>query len=694
MLPAAGDPDVILLGDFNSYAKEDPVTTLIGGGFTDLETLFHGAGAYSYLFDGQLGHLDYGFASASLLPQITGTDAWHINADEVDLFDYNDEILDSPGEATFEEKPDGSALVPPRVVFQPMSPYRASDHDPVLVGLFQVADLAITKTDGVTTAVPGGSVTYTITASNAGPDPVSGGTVADTFPAILTCTWTCVGAGGGTCTAAGAGNLSDTVNLPAGGSVTYTASCAVSAAATGTLVNTATVSSAVGDPNAGNNSATDTDTLTPQADLAVTKTDGVTTATAGGPVTYTITASNSGPSDAPGATVADTFPAALTCTWTCVGAGGGTCTAAGAGNLGDTVNLPAGGSVTYTASCTLSAAATGTLTNTATVAAPGGVTDPAPGNDSATDVDTVTAQADLVVTKTDGVTTATAGGPVTYTITASNPGPSDAPGATVADTFPASLTCTWTCVGAGGGTCTAAGAGNISDSVNLPAGGSVTYTASCTLSAAATGTLSNTATVTAPGGVTDPVPGNNNATDSDTVAAAPSADVSGTKTASGTFAVGGTVTYTVTLTNTGSGAQGDNPGDEFTDVLPPTLALVSATASSGTAVASTGTNTVTWNGSIPAGGGSVTITITATILPSAAGMTVSNQGAIHFDADGNGTNEASAVTDDPAAGGSGDPTSFVVADAPAVVEIPTLDWRGLLALAALLAALGAWRLRR
>ncbi len=82
------------------------------------------------------------------------------------------------------------------------------------------ADLSITKTDGVTTATPGGSVTYTITASNAGADPVTGGTVADTFPAILTCTWTCVGAGGGTCTAAGSGNINDTVNLPSGGSVT------------------------------------------------------------------------------------------------------------------------------------------------------------------------------------------------------------------------------------------------------------------------------------------------------------------------------------------------------------------------------------------------------------------------------------------------------------------------------------------
>ena len=123
------------------------------------------------------------------------------------------------------------------------------------------------------------------------------------------------------------------------------------------------------DPNTADNSATDTDTLTPQADLGITKTDGVTTATPGGSVTYTITASNAGPSNAPGATVADTFPASLTCTWTCVGAGGGTCTASGAGNINDTADLPAGASVTYTASCTISAAATGSLVNTATATA-------------------------------------------------------------------------------------------------------------------------------------------------------------------------------------------------------------------------------------------------------------------------------------------------------------------------------------
>jgi uncharacterized repeat protein (TIGR01451 family) len=515
----------------------------------------------------------------------------------------------------------------------------------------------------------GGSVSYTITASNSGGDPVTGATVADTFPAIETCTWTCVGAGGGTCTASGSGNINDSVNLPVGGSVTYTASCAIDASATGTLSNTATVSSAIADPNPANNSATDTDTLTPQADLAITKTDGVTTVTAGGSATYTITASNAGPSNAPGVTVADTFPASLTCSWTCAGAGGGTCTAAGSGNISDTVNLPGGGSVTYTATCAISAAATGTLSNTATVAAPAGVTDPTPGNNSATDSDTIAASADLAITKTDGVTSVTAGGSTTYTITASNAGPSNATGATVADTLPASLTCTWTCTGAGGGTCTAAGSGNINDTVNLPAGGSTTYTATCAISGAATGTLSNTATVTAPAGVTDPTPGNNSATDSDTVNPQ-GANVSGTKTVGGSFVPGNPVTYTVTLNN-GGGVQADNPGDEFTDVLPAQLALVSATASSGTALATVGTNTVTWNGAIP-GGGSVTITINATLLPNASGS-VSNQGAIAYDSDANGTNDANRTTDDPGTVTANDPTTFTVGGAQADLSITKTD---------------------
>ncbi len=257
------------------------------------------------------------------------------------------------------------------------------------------------------------------------------------------------------------------------------------------------------------------------ADLSITKTDGQATAVPGAPITYTIVASNAGPSSATGATVMDTVPAVITgVSWTCLGAGGGTCPANGAGNINHTVNLPAGGSVTYTLTGTVGASATGSLSNTATVTAPGGVTDSNPANNSATDTDTLTPRADLSITKTDGQTTAVSGSPVSYTIVASNAGPSTATGATVTDTVPAAITgASWTCVGAGGGTCAASGPGNINDNVNLPVGGSVTYTLIGTISPAAIGTLSNTATVAAPAGVTDLNLANNSATDTDTLVA-------------------------------------------------------------------------------------------------------------------------------------------------------------------------------
>ena len=149
--------------------------------------------------------------------------------------------------------------------------------------LFPVADLSITKTDHVTSATPGGSVTYTIVASNAGPSSDPQARVSDTFPASETATWSCTGAGGGTCTGMGSGNINDTVNLPAGGSVTYTVQAAISPAATGSVANTARVTNGLtSDSNGQNNADTDTDTLSPAADLSISKDDGVTTATPGG----------------------------------------------------------------------------------------------------------------------------------------------------------------------------------------------------------------------------------------------------------------------------------------------------------------------------------------------------------------------------------------------------------------------------
>lgn len=433
----------------------------------------------------------------------------------------------------------------------------------------------------------------------------------------------------------------------------------------------------------------DIDTFTcASADLSITKDDGVTNPAAGQSVTYTITASNAGPTDAPASTVADTFPAPLTgCAWTCVGTGGGSCTASGSGNINDLVNLPNGGSVTFTATCGIPAnTADGTvIANTATVAAPVAVPDPNPANDSATDTDTVVVLADVSVTKSDGLTSVAAGDPLTYTIVASNAGPSNVTGATVADTFPATLTgCTWTCAAAGGGSCSASGSGNINDVVNLPVGGSATYSATCTV---APGTpngsvISNTATITLGAG-SDSNAGNNSATDDTTVVAG--AGVSGTKTVAGTLEAGGSLTYTIVLNNAGPGAQADNPGDEFVDVLPFQLGNVTASASSG--LAAVAGNTVTWNGAIAAGG-SVTITIGADISPSAGGV-INNQGTINYDSDGDLTNDAVALTDDPAVAGAADPTGFAIAR-----ELPTLGTLALLLLGLGMLALAVQRQRQ
>ena len=90
----------------------------------------------------------------------------------------------------------------------------------------------------------------------------------------------------------------------------------------------------------------------------------------------------------------------------------------------------------------------------------------------------------------------------------------------------------------------------------------------------------------------------------------------------------------------------------------------------------------------------VTITIQATVNADVpVGTVISNQGTVSFDADGNGTNEASGPTDDPAIGGAGDPTSFVVT-AEAVIEVPVLDHLGLLLLVMMLAGAGALLVRR
>ena len=466
----------------------------------------------------------------------------------------------------------------------------ATDTDTVGV----IADLTVTKTDGVSSAVPGTSTTYTIVVTNNGPSNVTGATVSDTLPAAITSdTFTAVGSGGASgFTASGSGNISDTVNLPTGSTITYTLQANIGASATGSVANTATVAAPGGvtDPDLTNNSATDTDTLTPQAELAITKTDGVASVTAGGSTIYSIVATNSGPSAAIGATVTDTAPAGLTFgSWSCVASVGSSCPASGSGNISASVNLLSGGTATFTVNVTVAGNATGPIVNTTAVAAPAGVSDPNLANNSATDTDTVGSIADLAITKSDGVASVTSGTSTTYTIVVSNNGPSGVTGATVSDILPAAISSdAFTAVGSGGASgFTASGSGNINDTVDLPAGSTITYTLNANISSSATGNLVNTATVTAPAGVTDPDLSNNSATDTDALASQVTLVVVKTD-GSASYTPGGTATYTVTITDTGAS---DAEDVTVTDALPAGVTLTAAVSCVANGSASCGTVT-------------------------------------------------------------------------------------------------------
>ena len=73
----SGDPDQLVIGDLNSYDHEDPIDTLVAGGYTDMIKQFQGELAYSYVFDGQNGYLDHALAGESLAGQVTGAADWH-----------------------------------------------------------------------------------------------------------------------------------------------------------------------------------------------------------------------------------------------------------------------------------------------------------------------------------------------------------------------------------------------------------------------------------------------------------------------------------------------------------------------------------------------------------------------------------------------------------------------------------------
>ncbi|MGE5521398.1 MAG: hypothetical protein ACM3VS_15850, partial [Candidatus Dadabacteria bacterium] len=316
------------------------------------------------------------------------------------------------------------------------------------------------------------------------------------------------------------------------------------------------------------------------ADLSISKTDGKDTYTPGVINTYKVVATNLGPNDAIGAVINDNLPTGTTSSWTAIGSSGTVFTASGSGSINQTVNIPSGGTITYTINLDVPSSFTGDLVNTVTITAPSGVLDPNTTNNSSTDTDTQNSVADLSITKDDNTNTYTPGTTTTYTILASNIGPSNVTGAKILDQLPTGTTWSWTASATGGATGFApSGTGNIDATVDMPSGSSITYSVvlsipidftcntqpninnSITLlgsgptnnnSAPELCYLTNIVTITPPVGVNDNNSGNNTATDTDALTPAPSWTITKTAAEPNYAAIGTILHYTLQLKNTGN----------------------------------------------------------------------------------------------------------------------------------------------
>ena len=257
-------------------------------------------------------------------------------------------------------------------------------------------DLAISKTDGVTTVNQGAAVTYTVVVTNTGPNDATNAQVTDTIPAELqNATWTCATTAAATCGGAsnGTGNVSRVVNVPVGASVTFTIQTAVRSNATGSVANTATVTKGAADsePNTANNAATDTDTIHAfGGDLTITKSANKATVPRTGnaaarTVIYTATLKNSAGADtATGAVFNELGALGLSFTsWSCTATAGSSC--GGAGGIGGPTNrsvtLAGAGTVTFTITATLTNpffpfVQNLSVVNFVTLTPPAGFTDP------------------------------------------------------------------------------------------------------------------------------------------------------------------------------------------------------------------------------------------------------------------------------------------------------------------------------
>lgn len=460
------------------------------------------------------------------------------------------------------------------------------------------ADVLVTMTVAPNPVIAGGTVTYSITASNNGPNPSSNVVVTDSLPASLT--FISATPSQGTCTG------TTTVNCSVGPLALYgnaTVDIVARTTGAGTVSDTASVTEAESDPDLTNNSVTKSITANVGADLSIGITGTPSTVVAGANLVYTMTSANSGPSPATSATIVGNVPAGTSYTsftgtgWTCtVSSGVVTCTRASSTPIGSLPNLALTFKVTQV---------TGTVSDSFAISAV--EADPDSSNNTANVSNTVISGADVQITEPTPTSPVAIGNPINYTLTIKNNGPGIASGITVTDTLSSNVTFVsatgsgWSCSQAGNlVSCTEAG--SVASGTTLPA-------ITIATTAATAGTTPNTSNVSTTS--TDPTSSNNNGSATVTIQA-PGADMTISQAAGpNPVATGSNVTYSIAGKNNGPLATTGTIS--FTDVLPSNLTYVSATGSGWNCSNASGTVTCTAPGPLASGATSNTVTLIATV---------------------------------------------------------------------------------
>ena len=452
---------------------------------------------------------------------------------------------------------------------------------PVVTAVTPVADLMIAKA-GPASVLATSNVLYTISVTNFGPSSASSVVVTDALPAGVSF----VSASGNGVNNFGV--VSWNLGTLANGAVSNL-TVTVTAPASGSLTNIASVSSPTTDTNVLNNTTPPVvTTVGSVADLAIGK-SAPASVFAVSNLTYTISVTNFGPSTASSVTVTDNIPNGASF----VNASGGGANNSGTviWNLGD---LPK--NTVSNLTLTVTAPASGTLTNVATVGSPTGEPN-ATNNTTPPVLTSVTPLADLVIAKV-GPATVFAASNLSYTISVTNLGPSSASGVVVTDTLPNTVSFV---SASGNGT---NNSGVVTWNLGTLANGAASNL-TLTVTAPASGSLTNIASVGSPTGDTNIL---NNTTPPVITAVTLLADVSVVKFGPAGILFGTNFNYTITVSNAGPSTAASL---SVTDSLPTGLAFISA-------VPATTTNTsnqVIWNlGNFAAGTGSnLTLTVISTL---------------------------------------------------------------------------------